>query len=176
MPSVSEHRCAQRPRFFLIAATVVSSLQFVFVAQAAEVERDGPWAFTERINESTHEFEQLAVTPAAEDSDIWLLLACTQSRFTVSLMHNAQFPYAVGARLSLLLRTDDSPVVSVGADSIQKNQLSMDPATSRHLMPLFLNGEKLAISISDMGAVSRNYTFSLQPNGVSLARIVRSCW
>jgi len=166
----------QRRRFFLVAATVISSLRFGCIAQAAEVERDGPWAFTERINKSTHELEQLAVTPAAEDSDIWLLLACTQSRFTVSLMHNAQFPYAVGARLALILRADDFPVVSVEADSIEKNQLSMNPAISRHLIPLFLNGEKLAISISDKGAVSRDYTFSLQPNGVSLARIVRSCW
>jgi hypothetical protein len=170
------HRCAQRQRFFLVVATIIASLRFVFIAQAAEVEREGSWAFTERINESTHELEQLAVTPAAEDSDIWLLLACTQSRFTVSLMHDVQFPYTVGARLSLVIRTGDSSVVSVGVDSIQKNQLSVDPATSRHLMPLFLNGEKLAISISDRGAVSRDYTFLLQPNGVSVARIVRSCW
>jgi hypothetical protein len=170
------HRCAQRPRFFLVAATVISSLRFVFMAEAAEVERDGPWAFSERINEHTHELEQLAVTPAAEDSDIWLLLACIQSRFTASVMSNVQFPYPVGARLALILRTDNFPVVSVGADSIEKNQLSMDPATSRHLMPLFLNSEKLAISISDKGSLSRDYTFSLQPNGLSLARIVRNCW
>ncbi|MBO0757768.1 MAG: hypothetical protein J2P54_18130, partial [Bradyrhizobiaceae bacterium] len=55
-------------------------------------------------------------------------------------------------------------------------QLSMDPATSQHLMPLFLNVGKLAISISDTGTVSRDYTFSFQPNGLSSARIVRNCW
>jgi len=160
---------------FYCVAILTASLSSVLAAPAEEVERDGPWAFTERMNEQSHLLQQIAVTPAAEDSDIWLLLACTQSRFSASLMHNGQFPYAVGARLSLILRSGDFPVVSVGADFVQRNQLSISAATSRHLMPLFLEGETLAISISDAGGVSGDYTFTLRPNGRSLARIVRDC-
>jgi hypothetical protein len=118
----------------------------------------------------------MAVTPAAEDSEIWLLLACTQSRFTASLMNNSQFSYDAGAKLILVLRTDGFPIVSVAADSIQKNQLSIDPAMSRHLMPLFLGGEKLVVTVNKAGGVPQDYTFTLQPNGRSLARIVHDCW
>jgi hypothetical protein len=160
----------------LVAAAVVAGLQSAFAAPVGEVERDGPWAFTERFNESKHRLEQMAVTPAAEDSKIWLLLACTQSRFTASLMNNSLFPYDAGAKLTLVLRTDGFPIVSVTADSVQKNQLSIDPAMSRHLMPLFLGGEKLAVTINKAGDVPHDYTFVLQPNDRSLARIVRECW
>lgn len=165
----------QRRRLLFVAATVIASLQSVFRAQAAEVERDGPWAFTERIDKSTHELEQLAVTPAAEDTDVWLLLACSQSRFTASLMHNAQFPFAVGQKSTLVLQTNHFPIVSVEAMSVQENQLTINAAISRHLAPLFFNADKIVIAISHAGPVTRDYTFSLQPNGASLARIVRDC-
>jgi hypothetical protein len=165
-----------RPRHLVfIAAALLAGLHAALAAPVGEVERDGPWAFTERFNESKQRLEQMAVTPAVEDSNIWLLLACTQSRFTASLMNNAQFPYDVGARLALGLRTNGFPVVSVTADSIQKNQLSIDPATSRHLMPLFLNGQTLAVTVG-VGNMTHDYTFTLQPNGRSLERIMRECW
>src|SRR5215470_1698128 len=93
----------------LFATAGVVGLHSAWAAPPGEVEQDGPWAFTERFNASKQRFEQMAVTPAAEDSDIWLLLACTQTRFTASLMNNAQFPYDVGAKLALVLRTDGFP-------------------------------------------------------------------
>jgi hypothetical protein len=43
-------------------------------------------------------------------------------------------------------------------------------------MPLFLSGEKLAVTVNKAGGVPHDYTFTLQPNGRSLARIVRDCW
>jgi hypothetical protein len=91
-------------------------------------------------------------------------------------MNNSQFPYDASAKLTLVLRAEGFPIVSVAAVSTQKNQLSIDPATSRHLMPLFLSGEKLAVTVNKTGGVPHNYTFALQPNGRSLARIVRDCW
>jgi hypothetical protein len=173
--SVSDNS-ASRLYSALVVGAVIAGLHSAVAAPLGEVERDGPWAFTERFNESKQRLEQMAVTPAAEDSEIWLLLACTQSRFTASLMNNSQFPYDAGAKLTLVLRANGFPIVSVAADSTQKNQLSIDPAASRHLMPLFLGGEKLAVTINKTGGVPHDYTFTLQPNGRSLARIVRDCW
>ena len=43
-------------------------------------------------------------------------------------------------------------------------------------MPLFLNGEKLAVTINSVGMTTHDYTFTLQPNGHSLERIMRECW
>lgn len=158
------------------AAVVAASLLLVCPAQADDIKRAGPWAFTERINENTHAREQIALTPAAEDTDIWLLLACSQSRFTASLMDNAGFSYAIGALATLILRTDDFPVISVTAKSIQQNQLSIDAATSRHIMPMLYHSERIVVLINDAETSSHEYTFSLQPNDQSLARIVRDCW
>jgi len=157
-----------------VLAVLATNLQLT--ARADNLERAGPWAFAERINESTHAREQIALTPAAEDSDIWLLLACTESRFTASLMDNAGFSYAVGSRSTLILRTEDFPVVSVVAKSIQKKQLTIDAAISRHIMPLFLQSGKIVISINEAGNTAHDYTFPLQPNNLSLAKIVRDCW
>jgi hypothetical protein len=118
----------------------------------------------------------MAVTPAAEDTDIWLLLACNQSRFTASLMHNLRFPFDVGTKPALTLHTDDIPVMSIEAESTQQNQLSISAAMSRHLMPLFLNSKTIVISFRQGATETHDYTFSLQPNGRSLAGIVRGCW
>jgi hypothetical protein len=162
--------------FWRAAILAAGCLQAPCGVRAEGVERAGPWAFTERLNESTRGLEQMAVTPAAEDSDIWLLLACSQSRFTASLMHNAQFPYAVGTKSALSLRTDVIPTISIEAESTQQNQLSISAAMSRHLMPLFLNSKTLVISFKQGTSERHDYTFSLQPNGRSLAGIVRGCW
>jgi len=118
----------------------------------------------------------MAVTPAAENSNIWLLFACSQSRFTASLMNNVRFPYVAGATAQLILRAKDFPMISVKAESVQEKQLTIDAATSRHLMPLFLGSENMVVSFNDTGDVARDYTFSLQPNGLALASIVRDCW
>jgi len=158
------------------AALAAGCLQAPCGVRAEGVERAGPWAFTERLNESTRGLEQMAVTPAAEDSDIWLLLACNQSRFTASLMHNVRFPYAVGAKPALTLRTDDIQAMPIEVESTQQNQLSISAAVSRHLMPLFLNSSRMIISLKEGGSAPHHYTFSLQPNGRSLAGIVRGCW
>jgi hypothetical protein len=162
--------------FWCATLVIAARLQVPPGARAADVERSGPWAFTERLNESTHQLEQMAVTPAAEDADIWLLLACNQSRFTASLMHNAQFPYVVGTKSALSLRTDVTPTISIEAESTQQNQLSISAAMSRHLMPLFLNSNIMVISFKQGASEGLDYTFSLQPNGRSLAGIVRGCW
>jgi len=157
------------------AVVLAASLPLASAARADDLERAGPWAFAERINESTHAQEQIALTPAAEDPDIWLLLACTQSRFTASLMHNVGFAYAVGSQSTLILRTEDFPVISVAAKSIQRTQLTIDATTSRHLMPMFIQSERIVISINDADSTARDFTFSLQPNDLSLAKIVRDC-
>jgi hypothetical protein len=58
-------------------------------------------------------------------------------------------------------------VVSVKAEAVQEKQLTIDAATSRHLMPLFLGSENMVVSVNDTGDAARDYTFSLQPNGLA---------
>jgi hypothetical protein len=43
---------------------------------APDVSVDGPWAYAQRFNKAANATEYMAATPAKEDADTWLLLAC----------------------------------------------------------------------------------------------------
>ena len=160
-------------RLALASAAVIASA-CAAVAAPPEPRRDGPWAFTERAEEDSSR-EQMAATPAAEDNDVWLVLVCARAEVTASLMHNTQFPPSAAAQRTLTLRSANFPVVTVGARLIQRNQLSIDSETTRHIFPLVSESDSLVVSMNDPGGAAHSYTFSLQPHGVALAGIVQNC-
>jgi hypothetical protein len=142
---------------------------------ASELRQSGPWILTERISETTHKQEQLAATPAAEDGNLWLVLVCNDTEITASLMHSREFPSNVLLAPKLVLRSEGFPVVAVSVQVVQRNQLSLDPATARHLMALIVVSEKMIVSIGQSDGTARDYSFSLQPNDPALAEIGRHC-
>jgi hypothetical protein len=163
-------RCRTARRLALVLAPLLIACG---ETAAGELRRNGPWLSTERLNNITHRQEHMAATPAAENRDVWLLLVCDDSRITASLMHSNEFPPGVSS--NLVLRSDGFPAVAVPVRLVRKNQLSIDAATTRHLMPLILDSKRLVISMSAVVGNPHDYTFSLQPNDLALAEINRRC-
>lgn len=129
-------------------------------------DRSGPWAFTMRM----------ATTPAAEDADVWLLLACEGSRLAAAVMNASGFPFAATPEASLVLRFAGHPDFVVEALPVSEHQLTISAAAARRLLPLIIDSERAVVVIGDGEGVAHSYTFSLQPNGSALAGIVRGCW
>lgn len=137
-------------------------------------EQAGPWAFIERSATGTNAPMQMATTPAREDANVWFLLVCAGTRLTASIMHITSFHYLPGPEV--FLHFDRHPEVTADVQSVNANQLSMDEATTRLMMPLLIDSERLVVSLRDGGGEGHDYTFALQPNGRALAAILRDCW
>jgi hypothetical protein len=142
----------------------------------AAAEQAGPWAFTERSATGSGDPMQMATTPAREDANVWLLLVCAGTRLTASIMHTRSFHYLATPGPELLLRFDRHPEVTADVQSVNDNQLSMDEATTRLMMPLIIDSERLVVSLRDSAGERHDYTFVLQPNGRALAAILHGCW
>jgi hypothetical protein len=155
--------------------TAIAGLVAGASAQTMQIERYGPWAFTQQLEPGTNTPRQMATTAAAEDASIWLLLVCSKLQLTASLMHTARFPYAVSPTLKLLLHADGFPMIAVTAQRVQENQLTIDAAMTSHILPLIIGSERIVVSMTDNEGGAHGYTFSLQPNGVALAGIARHC-
>jgi len=128
--------------------------------------RSGPWAFTTRM----------ATTPAAEDADVWFLLACDKSRLAAAVMDATGFPFAAAPESSIVVRFAGHADFVVEALPVNEKQLAISGAAARHLMPLIIDSERVVVVVGDSAGVAHRYTFSLQPNGLALAAIVRGCW
>lgn len=139
-------------------------------------EQAGPWAFTERSATGSNGPMQMATTAAREDANVWFLLVCAGTRLTASIMHITSFHYPVTPRPELVLRFDRHPEVTADVQSVNDNQLSMDEATTRLMMPLIIDSERLVVSLREGGSGAHDYTFALQPNGRALAAILHGCW
>jgi hypothetical protein len=159
----------------LASAGLLGIAGMAFPVETGEMKRDGPWIFTEQIDGGEGRHRYMAATPAAEDGDAWLLLACDGVRVTASVMFSAGPAYVVRSPPQLVLRSDAFPIISVVAQLVQKNQLSIDADTTRHLMPLFFDSGKITISMREKAGAIHEYTFTLQPNGSALAEIERHC-
>ena len=165
------------PNFRLRSASLLAVASMAFFAEAgahAELKRDGRWIFTERIEEGGSR-KHMAATPAAEDGDVWLLVVCDAARVTASVMFSTPPAYVVRSPARLMLHSDNFPIVSVGAEIVQRTQVSLDPATTRHLMPLFSDSAAIVISIRDDGDAMHDYTFSLQPADRPIDKIQHLC-
>jgi len=137
-------------------------------------EQAGPWAFIERSTTGSNAPMQMATTPAREDANVWFLLVCAGTRLTASIMHITSFHYPPGPEV--VLHFDRHPEVTADVQSVNDNQLSMDEATTRLMMPLIIDSERLVVSLRDGGGEGHDYTFVLQPNGRALAAILHGCW
>jgi hypothetical protein len=141
-----------------------------------ELKVQGPWAYAQRFDVATKAMEYVAATPAKEDADTWLLLACgTGARATAALMHVSQFSFPVQHLSRIVLRANDSPTFAVDLAAIRKNQLTITPEVARHLLPLFIESREIVAFIAEPGTAPRHYTFSLQPNDRALAGIADNC-
>jgi hypothetical protein len=142
--------------------------------QDDNVNVQGGWAYTAKDNNGG--MEHMAVTQAAED-DTWLLLACSPGeRLTVSVIHNEQFPFPLKTSSSVKIRSKNVPVVSVEGKSIKNDQIFVDPKPMRHIMPLLLQDSYLVVSIPERDGAVHDYTFSTQPNDLTLAPIRSHCF
>ena len=150
----------------VLAGAATSLAAGPIAGDEAVPDRAGPWAFT----------RQMAATPAVEDGDVWLLLACEGSRLAAAVMNATGFPFAAAPESSLVLRFAGHPDFVVEALAISEHQLTISAAAARRLLPLIIDSERTVVVIGDGEGVAHSYTFSLQPNGLALAGIVRECW
>lgn len=144
-------------------------------AQWAEIKMQKPWAYTYRVDEADS-IEFMATTPAIEDANVWLLLACGGGqRFYVSLMHSEQFPFAVGEKGHLMLQLDNSEPISVPSAVIEQKQITAAPQAAQDLIPVLVHGNRLVASINDVDGAVHAYSFALQPNDLALRDINIHC-
>jgi len=159
------------------SASLLAALGAALLAAAgvhAELKRDGPWVFTQRV-EPSGDTKHMAATPAAEDGDVWLLLVCGTARLTASIMFSTPPSYVVRSPARLMLHSGDFPIVSVGAEIVQRTQVSIDPETTRHLIPLFSDSAGIVISIGDEHGAMHDYTFSLQASDRPVEKLQHFC-
>ena len=164
----------------VVGAVVLAGVPAPVAAQSAPAartmpDRSGPWAFSSS-GPGRNGTMQMATTPAAEDANVWFLLVCDRSQLAAAVMHATGFPFAAAPESSIVLRFAGHPDFIVQALPVNENQLSISGAAARILMPLIIDGERAVVSIGDSDGVAHDYTFSLQPNGLALAGIVRGCW
>jgi hypothetical protein len=163
-------------RVLIDLAGMVAIVTIGLTTQSAKLKLQGPWAYTQRLDEATNTVLYMAAPPAAEDPDVWLVLGCGGNRrITASLMHVAQFPYALKLPLRITLQSVDHPTVTVAAAVVQRNQLTIDPTVIRHLMPLLTDNDRVVVSISDSYGAMHDYTFSVHPNDVVRGEITGRC-
>lgn len=139
-----------------------------------EIRFQGRWAYSRQA--APDAVTDLATTPAAQDPDVWLLLACSgEGRLSVALMHAEHFPFEVDASSSLQLQSTNLSTVSIVAERLQPAQIVMDPRLVKHIMPLLVDEQELSVSVTASDRVVHRYTFALQPNDVALAPLRSRC-
>jgi hypothetical protein len=169
-----------RSRVALVAA-VAARLGFAVAAASGapgdrrdEIGVQGRWAYARQAGPD--ETIDMATTPATQDSDIWLLLACSGSaRLSVALMHVDRFPFEVDGSSSVQVRSAKLSLVSVATGPIRPAQIVIDPTLMRHVMPLLVDEQELALSVTAKDGAVHRYTFVLQPNDVALAPLRSRC-
>lgn len=169
------HRWAIR---LILAATICSS-RFastpIAMAQTSELKVQEPWVYTYRTDEANNT-EFMATTPAAEDSHIWLLLACKNTeRIYISLIDPDGFPFPLSDRGHLAVHLDVSEAISLPITVIQQKQMTADPRSTKELIPVLMRSNRLYALIADADGVVHTYSFSLQPNNESLRDIDIHC-
>src|SRR5215471_10166347 len=170
-------------RSWLSGAILAVAAQMGFAAAVAgeppgdgrdEIGIQGRWAYSRQA--APDAVTDMATTPAAQDPDVWLLFACSgEGRLSVALMHTERFAFEVDASSSVQVESARLSTVSVVAERLQPAQIVMDAAIVRHIMPLLLGEQELAISVTARDGIVHRYTFALQPNNVALAPMRARC-
>jgi len=157
----------------LFVAILITVIQLSAEQGAGEVKAQGGWAYTTRESEGGVEY---MATVQAEEGSTWLLLACgPDKRLIVSLIHVEQFPFPLTSSLPVQLRSNHISSFTIEGKSIQSN-LVLDPRPLRHVMSLIVQDDELVVSISDQSGTLHDYTFSMQPNDISLEPIRSGCF
>jgi hypothetical protein len=139
-----------------------------------EIGIQGRWAYSRQAGPEAG--IDMATTPAVQDGDVWLLLACNENgRLSVALMHADRFSFELDASSSLHLQSARLSSTAVVAERSQPAQIVMDPILVRHIMPLLVDEQELSISVTARGGAVHRYTFALQPNNVALAALRSRC-
>jgi hypothetical protein len=155
--------------FLLIAALSIPmqiSIARPAAAQISEVEVQGPWAYTHQFDEE-HQIEFLATT-RAEEMDVFLVLACSTKRVTMSFVHLNRFPYTLPARGHVTVQLGQSDPISLPVALADNNHVMADPRSTKDLVSVLIRSNRLSVSITAVGGVVHTYVFSLQPNDLAL--------
>ncbi len=130
-----------------------------------------PWAYTYRIDADKIDF--LATTPALEDRDVWLLLACRDNQtFYASLVDADTFAFPLSERPELALRLDELPAISLPSAVIEQKQITARPSSATQFFSLLTRSNLLSVSVPEQGSGAiHRYSFSLQPNDLALREI-----
>src|SRR5262249_11832376 len=138
-----------------------------------EVSVQGGWAYTARSKDGA--VDHVATTRAAEDA-VWFMLACgADGRLTVSFVHSEHFPFPLKPVFLVKLHSSNVPTALFEAKSVEYNQIFVAPLLMRHIMPLLMQEDEVAVSIPERDGPRHDYTFSMQPNDLAL-RPIRACF
>jgi hypothetical protein len=173
-----ESGCSAR-RALAMAAVLLIFLALVpqrALGQMAQVEMQRPWAYTRYLDRLANTIMYMATTPAIDEGDFWLLLACREDGFlVVSFIHGGGFPYPLGSSTNLALRIDLLPAITTSARSLENRQISMEVESSGHLLRPLVDGRQLSVTVTDGDGHIHGYKFSLHPNDLALKDIRATC-
>ena len=146
------------------------------MAQEADVKSQPPWAYTYQVDKANRT-AFLATTPALNDGDVWLLLACTDAKaFSVSLMDADRFPYTLGDQTDLTLQLDGRQALVLSSAVIDHKQITVASGSMKELFPVLRRSRSLSASVAGRSDLTHTYIFSLQPNEAALRDIDIHCF
>jgi len=170
----------RRPGVSAVVAVIAAQLGYAALARAApgdlrdEIGVEGRWAYSRQAGPDA--VIDMATTPALQDDDVWLLLACNgNGRLSVVLMHADRFSFDLDESSSLQLQSARLSSTVVAAERVQPAQIVIDPVLVRHIMPMLVDEPELSVSVTARDGGVHRYTFALQPNDVALAPLRSRC-
>jgi len=175
--------CNHRPRtfpavrgsLFLALAYSVLFTSSPINAEVGELKVQDPWAYTYRFDQEDN-IEFMAITPAAEDGKIWLVLACKDTQpINLSMINSEGFSYPLTEKGELIVQLDGSAAIYLPTIVVQQKQIRADPGATKQLIPVLMRSNQLLVSTSDMNGEMHMYSFSLQPNNRALRDIDIHC-
>ena len=146
-------------------------------AQDSGLEVHAPWALTKQIDPKTKELQFVAMTPALDDHDTWLLLACTPARseIQVYLVAASPFSYPLADPVKLELHLDGLPAIPSTADTADGKLVRFRTPAPRDLALQIDRGSRMTVSIQQLEGQSHDYKFRLQPTEFALRGIRAHC-
>jgi hypothetical protein len=159
---------------FCAAALCVTTSSVSAEQSIGEVNVQGGWAYTTREHEDGIEY--MATTHAAED-DTWLLLACSaDKRLAVSVIHTG--PVSLPAKAFLVgeaVVKYRTPLLDRRKEHSKESDFH-GSQTTRHIMPVLVQDDKLVVSVPEQDGTTHDYTFTMQPNDLALKQIRSGCF
>src|SRR5262245_14584892 len=159
----------------LLAAAAISLWSPGATAAPADgLRTQGRWTYTQRSTRNVIEY--MATTPSAQDADAWLLIACgADEHLTVAVIHTNDFRFPLAPVSQVTVRAAGLPDLSMSGKSIEAKQVVIDPQRMRHVMPILIETDQLAVSIAEQNGTIHEYTFMMQPNDRALAPLRALC-